>query len=1843
MKTKTTMFRAVRRLPLVGVIAVTITPTFCAAADVGQWQFNENGGGSYNDSSGYGNNLSLFNGATWSSDTPQPASGNFSGVFDGSNDFARRANDAEFQPTSAFTLSCWVKLNSLSLGDQDIMIANIGAGGISGGYQLFFAGGATPNLHMMYRNASYADQYVTKSLSSMNWQANTWYHVAGTYDDTGANAELELYVDGKLVVVETKTGNIVYNNTPYLMAGTNYDGDGWLGTYERELNGKMDQAFIHDTELTDAAIRNLATVTQTWNGGSGFGNDPTKWTIAKVPSYSSICVLPDYGAGNPYTVTVNALGGGEILDLEVRNHATVKFDGYSLIAEDGGEVLAGGTMIVKNAIYTPNSSLALDGVLELDNGIIGGAVNTSATSVIKGYGTINSALSNNNGVIRAENNQLSIDLASATHNAGTLGAAGGGILYLRNAPADNELWNKDQITLTGGTLKGSSTSMMLKNYAAGDVISGYGRIENFNVYVGAGTLTASGGLLQIDQQLYVADYTSTVNVQSGATLHVPNFAWENNNTLNLSGGTITGAMLTQDGTLSVTGTGTIQNVTFNYARTHRVENGATLKITGQGVLSNATISMGGASGAFRVDGSGALARGRGVIDPDVTVAQGSLYADSAATTLRLSRTLTVNGSQSAYATGGSGLQVDGMANNSGSLYATGAGSTLTCVAAVTNTGTLSAAAGATVALNGDVNNGNLVHANGGTVNISGTIKDGYAGEFRATTAALNVLGSIENGADNTFTANSGGTITLPGGLSTANLFASDALRPRGGTLTIPNGTTLTHGAGKTIAGWGQLLGSGRNLVNQGTVRAESGTLTAMGNITNLNSMQVGTGGTLALPSTLVNNGQIETSGSGVVQVGTTAWFGDAGSGTGTQSGGSFQTAAHLHLGLNGGNGAYTISSGTLTVESDLIVGDGSTGRLTADGGTVKVRNILFPNSGGTGTGTITVDGGTLNLTGNTIGVTDLNLGERMGRTGAHTLGVGQTLTAANLRLGMVGTGSFTQRGGTANLTRLHFGTEAGGAGTYLLRDGVLVVSDRVLDGAGTGVLQLDGGAFLPAGGVAVDHLKVGIGAPASHQQTGQAYEVGTLTLGDATYRLSGGTLAAGGVANTTGTGALNIDGGAFVPAGAVDVDQLGIGLLAPASHAQRAHFYQVGTLTLGAGSYTLSGGTLQVAGDVINSGGTGTLALDGGILSAGGAVDVDHLQLGVDASASYKMAGGTVQAGTVTFGVRPGGNGMLMLAGGSLTAGGIATGSGSGTLVLNGGTLALGGDVALTRLLVGSNATASFAQPDRRFGITSDLSVGSGTGRGTYRFDGTAELAIGNNLEIGTGGATGRFEWYRAGGLTVGGMVVVGPGGTLALGHDFDATALAGMVTGLANGTLEVTRGASGIQNTGLLAARRLQLGGADGGGTFRIQNDAQLVIGGSLNLGAVGQAGRFEWLHGAGLATPELALTPWGTLALGFDFEVARLLDGSLFGGVLIGAGAGTIEISGGATATQAGSAAKCGRMEIGGLAGVGTLRLLSDMLAAASVVVGDAGPGTMVLDPAGLLSVNQTLVFGRRATLDAAPGSRITLTGADVSIHGDDPAAMAGLGQVLLAFQPPPGQAFINHLELCGRDLGAIPDGFVDNFALHQLVVGSPEPGSFQHLRLINGIPNQGPDPEALYVHDLEVHDGAVLDLNGLNVYYDGTLVVHGSGSIINGRPQYVETRPYHLWARSFGLDPEGNGAPDQDPDLDGIVNALEYLFGASPVSGSERGSLRGVNDGTGFVLSYQCKVEAIREGFLDRVTYGTDLANAAAWPTAEPGVGGVTITRSPIDPETEQVEVRIPAAGVPVMFGRVVVTVP
>lgn len=705
-----------------------------------------------------------------------------------------------------------------------------------------------------------------------------------------------------------------------------------------------------------------AGIDRTWNqSGGGSATNPNHWTPTGVPGTADNAILPNIGQF--YTVTTDA--AWSIDDLEIGRFATGHVNGHNLAVSGGGDI--NGTLHVENATFTPGSSLSLltstsngDGTLRLTNGIVAGAVNTSSRSQILGYGTINDSLANNDGLIRAEGGTLNITLSGNDHDNGTLSAATGAILHVGDTA---NLTNRATINLEGGTLWGyQHATYNLINDDSSSQVTGRGTIDRLSLQNNLGAVLApSGGTLTLAKGFAGNSNSGTINLAAGATLAVGQAAWSNNGTITMTGGAITGQTLqqVQSHTLSVTAgaTNTIQNVSFTAAFGAAVSNGAALGITGTGTLANSTIRALTGGGTFNVAGGG-LVQGSGTVEPGMDIG-GTLSANVSG------GTLTVSGATRVLAGGIAKAETNG-----------------------------------TLAFSNNLANRGEVRANGGTVNATGTIlaATDATGDFSATSGAMNLSGAtIQTGARNTFTANSSGTITLPGGLSTANLFAGDALRPRGGILTVPNGTTLTHGSGKTLAGDGQLLETGRSLVNQGTVRAEGGTLTVRGGITNHNEMLAATGGTLALEGTLVHNGQIQTSGSGTVTLSDTA---PTGTGTLTANTGGLIRLA------NGFTNAGLATSTALLLEGGTIALSSSGSMTNATGKTIRGYGTLLESGQALdnqglleATGNLTVNGAVTN-SGNTIRASgsgrNLNLNAGLANSGLVEIAAGATLRASTV-------------------------------------------------------------------------------------------------------------------------------------------------------------------------------------------------------------------------------------------------------------------------------------------------------------------------------------------------------------------------------------------------------------------------------------------------------------------------------------------------------------------------------------------------------------------------------------------------------------------------------------------------------------------------------------------------------------------------------------------------------------------------------------------------------------------------------------------------------------------------------
>lgn len=265
---------------------------------------------------------------------------------------------------------------------------------------------------------------------------------------------------------------------------------------------------------------------------------------------------------------------------------------------------------------------------------------------------------------------------------------------------------------------------------------------------------------------------------------------------------------------------------------------------------------------------------------------------------------------------------------------------------------------------------------------------------------------------------------------------------------------------------------------------------------------------------------------------------DIGIGVFTQSGGT-NTVNHLTLGLIGSSGSYNLSAGSLLADSEFIgLGDGSHylpdghGDLTQSGGMHTVRGELF----------IGYDGG--------VGAYNLSAGDLL----ADSEFVGSGSYFNN-----IGSGYFTQSGGTHTVIHDFIVGNYFGSASYYLSAGSLSVSSEFIGG---GVFS--SGIFIQSGGTNTvsDILSIGSGV----ESTGK-------------YDLSAGSLSVGsefiggGPCCSASTGTFNQTGGVHTISGLMTNNGV-------YNHSGGA--FEVSAID-NSGTITQTGGTMTVNGNVINA------------------------------------------------------------------------------------------------------------------------------------------------------------------------------------------------------------------------------------------------------------------------------------------------------------------------------------------------------------------------------------------------------------------------------------------------------------------------------------------------------------------------------------------------------------------------------------------------------------------------------------------------------------------------------------
>ncbi len=1123
------------------------------------------------------------------------------------------------------------------------------------------------------------------------------------------------------------------------------------------------------------------------SGSSNLGN-ATSAVVLGDATHRGVLSYTGNAANYTRGFTVNA-GGGEIDVTTTGQTLTVETGGIS----DGGSLTVGGagnTSITSVISGTGSLTKTGTGVLTLS----GTNTYTGATTIADG--TISASnIVVSDGVSNLGNSASAVVLGDATHR-GVLSYTGNNANYTRGFTV-NAGGGEIDVTTTGQTLTvgtggisggGPLTIGGAGNTSISSVISGTGSLTK----QGAGTLTLTGsnsysGITTISAgTLQVGAGSTAGTLGSGGVTDNAILIFNRSDDLTVSNAISGTGTLTKQGagTLTLTGSNSYSGVTTISAGTLQVGAGSTAGTLGSGsVTDNAALTFNRSDSitvSNAISGTGTVTKqGAGTL----TLTGANSY--SGVTTISAG-TLQV-GSGGTAGTLGSGSVTDNAAllfNRSDSI---------TVGNAISGSGTLTKQGAGTLTLTGSNSYSSITTISAGTIQVgegstagtlgSGSVTDNAALIFNRSDD-LTVSNAISGSG--TLTKQGAGTLTLTGANSYSGVTTISA-----GTLQVGSGGTAgTLGSG-SVSDNAALIFNRSDSITVGNAISGSGTLTKQG------------AGTLTLTGSNSYSG-ITTISAGTIQVGAGSTSGTLGSGgvtdnaaltfnrsddltvsnaisgTGTLT---KQGAGTLTLtGSNSYSGVTTISAGTLQVGAGSTAGTLGSGSVTDNAAlTFNRSDSITVSNAISGTGTVTKQGaGTLTLTGanSYSGVTTISVG---------TLQVGSGGTAGTLGSGSVSDNAALIFNRSDSIT---VGNAISGSGT--------------LTKQGAGTLTLTGSnSYSGITTISAGTIQVGAGSTAGTLGSGSVTDNAALIFNrsdDLTVSnaISGsGTLTKQGASTLTLTGNNSYSGTTTISAGTL---QVGAGSTAG---------------TLGSGSVTDNAALTFNRSDSItvsNSiSGSGTLAQQGaGILTLSGTniytgnttINAGTLQIGSTSALPSGVGKGNVNAG-----------GTLDLNGYGITVNGLA---GSGTVRSN-----VAGAVTFT---VGANdQTTTFSGLiENGSGTIALTKTGAGTltliGNNTY--SGTTTISAGT-LQVGSGGTSGTLG---SGSVTDNASLAFNRSNDFTVSNAIGGT---GSLTKQGAGTLTLT-GSNNYSGTTTISAGTLQVGAGSTAGTLGsggVTDNAALVF----------------------------------------------------------------------------------------------------------------------------------------------------------------------------------------------------------------------------------------------------------------------------------------------------------------------------------------------------------------------------------------------------------------------------------
>ena len=846
-------------------------------------------------------------------------------------------------------------------------------------------------------------------------------------------------------------------------------------------------------------------------------------TIVRLRQVDEFAAAPPFNFGNDigsleFTTTVNQdvhdwmINDGT--DLTVESTRRVRVSAEILASGDGARDIGTGDLTLRSGtVVRIVANITTGGAITLSGGT--GGINLDDTDP-----PIGTAVTLTGAAITLSGNALS-------NRALTLNASSG-ILRINN-----------NITLTGTSNLTLMSATVVRIFADistdGDITLSGGGTIGINLNSGAGAKTFSGAAITLTGDA-LSNQDLTLTATGILTLNDDIIA-TSTSALSLSGSSVAlgGALTLTGGDITLTGAAT---------------GGANLTITASGTLTiNNDINIG--AGALTLRGAGAIV---GPGRPRLTAGTVSLRQDAAfgarpfgftAGSLALTteaaqdvhnwmivanRNLTVTSSDRVRVLAAIGSGVDGRNLGTGSLTLTSTGGAVRIFENISTDGNITLS-GATGGIN--FNNRAAKTLSGGTITLTGTARSNRDLALNATSGALTLNGDINTGTSAlTLT---GATISIAGDSSATHTLSGGAITLTGaaagtasltitasGTLTINNSITLT-GADLTLAlsGAGAIVGMNTPALTASTVSLRQAAAFAEGVLFTFGSA------TDSLEFTTTVNQDVHD------------WMINDGTDLTVESPGRVRVLAEI---VASGDGVRDIGTGDLTLRSGALVrivaNITTTGDITLSGGTrgINLNDTIPP------TGTVTLTGAAITLSGNALSNRALTLDATSG------------ILRINNNITLTGTSSLTLM--SATVVRIFADISTGG--------------DITLSGGTIGINFNNRGAKTLSGRAIT--------------LTGAAVSNRDLTL------IASGTLMLNSNIIATGTSALSLSGSSVTLGGALTLTGGDITLTGAATGSANLTLDASGILTIN-NDITLTGAGLTLAlsgGGAIGDGGTDT-------------------------------------------------------------------------------------------------------------------------------------------------------------------------------------------------------------------------------------------------------------------------------------------------------------------------------------------------------------------------------------------------------------------------------------------------------------------------------------------------------------------------------------------------------------------------------------------------------------------------------------------------------------------------------